>query len=254
MQTAFQTANQIWLYWLGYGLGLPLIGGLLLAGLSHQCKKLIVTLLGWRAQVYGGGLGVMIHELSHLLMALVFGHHIVDFQLLVPPWKLNPQADGQALGYVVHQGKNNWWSKAGNVFIGLAPLFGGTLVLWLVTYFGWPELAQFEQHLLTGAAAPHSLMPTHWGRWIIWLLVTLQIAIGGFDLSPADYQNAGAGVVTLLVGLYGFSWLGALFGVQTILEQVAQHWGILALGWLGSALLLLLVVTGLLTLLNGRRA
>jgi hypothetical protein len=81
----------------------------------------------------------------------------------------------------------------------------------------------------------------------------LQIAIGGFDLSPADYQNASAGVVTLLIGLYGFSWLGALLGFGGTLQQVAQQWGILALGWLGSALLVLLVVTGLLTLLNGHR-
>lgn len=250
MQTTFQTANHVWLYWLGYGLGLPLIGGLLLAGLSHQCKKLIVTLLGWQAQVYCGGLGVMIHELSHLLMALLFGHHIVAFQLLVPPWRLKNQAGEQALGYVVHQSKPNWWSKAGNVFIGLAPLLGGTLMLWVITTFGWPELAQFEHHLLTGATAPDTLMPTHWGRWIIWLLLTLQIAIGGFDLSPADYQNASAGVITLLLGLYVLSWLGTLLGFGTTLQQAAQSWGVLALNWLASALVLLLMVTGLLTLLN----
>jgi hypothetical protein len=101
---------------------------LLIKQLSYLANEKLVNTFGFNSQIYVGGLGVIIHELSHLLLALIFLHHIDSVCLLRIP-NHNDISD-KSLGYVRH----SWSSRSiyqtiGNVFIGTAPVICGVLII-----------------------------------------------------------------------------------------------------------------------------
>ncbi len=115
---------------LWYTLGAIVICGLVVS----LCRRLFVRMLGGgvgRGIVIGTSiLGTPIHELSHAVMCLLFGHKIVKMAL----WQ--PAAEDGTLGYVSHSyNKRNPYHVLGNLFIGIGPVLGGmgvlTLLLWL---------------------------------------------------------------------------------------------------------------------------
>jgi hypothetical protein len=81
-----------------------------------------------------GFIGTPIHELGHAFMCLVFFHKIVDIKLY--------QIDDESgtLGYVSHTyNKRNIYHVIGNYFIGVAPIFCGGIVLYLLMKFLLPS-------------------------------------------------------------------------------------------------------------------
>ena len=82
-----------------YLLLIPLLFGSALSLVSHRNKSLVVIYFGFFAQVIGGGVGIIIHELSHLIVALLFRHQIKGVALLRIP---RPNDGDTSLGYVQH--------------------------------------------------------------------------------------------------------------------------------------------------------
>ncbi len=131
---------------LWYTLGAVVICGLVVS----LCRRLFVYLLGGgvgRAIVIGTSiLGTPIHELSHALMCLLFGHKIVKLALWQPA-----DADG-TLGYVSHSyNKRNPYHILGNLFIGVGPVLGGMGVLTLILFLCFP--AALDSYLTSARAA-----------------------------------------------------------------------------------------------------
>ncbi|QDR73575.1 hypothetical protein FOD75_10780 (plasmid) [Limosilactobacillus reuteri] len=249
-------------------LGLPIFTVLGLTYINRASKGRLAIRLGAASQVYIGGLGVIIHELSHLLMAVLFGHHIQDAKLLVMPWNID--RNGGALGYVYH----NWndrslYQSLGNAFIGTAPIYGCTAALLLLTKWLNPALFQFgdavAQSLVQATPNWHwSLVTQHLGmltsgQWsfttalalLLWVLLSVSITVGGFDLSPADFKNAGMAfiemyviiTVILIILVYGgFSyqvtyWLTKWIVWFSLVMVISFIWSILT--YLGCRLLAL---------------
>ena len=110
-----------------------LIGSLLLpfvvfALIIHRIERFVQIHLaerfGWKSVLWTGWLGTPIHELSHAFFCKVFQHKIDDMQLFEPDLQTG------RLGYVKHSfRKKNLYQEVGNVFIGIAPLIGGTIAL-----------------------------------------------------------------------------------------------------------------------------
>lgn len=76
-------------------------------------------------------IGVPIHELGHLIFAVIFRHKIGKVRLL--QFKKNDST----LGYVEHSSNPlNIYQQLGNFFIGIGPIIGGTLsiigLMWLL--------------------------------------------------------------------------------------------------------------------------
>ncbi len=117
--------NSLW-----YTLGAVVICGLGVWG----CRRLFVRMLkhgvGRKIVLATGIIGTPVHELSHALMCLLFGHKIVEMKLWIPG------APDGALGYVSHTwNKKNPYQVFGKLFIGIGPILGGmgvlTLIMWL---------------------------------------------------------------------------------------------------------------------------
>lgn len=195
LQTIAVTLGQTILY-------LIIIPGLLGTGLvliNRNSKRQVVNYFGFRAQIIGGWVGIIIHEASHLLMALIFGHHITSFRLLRNPNQYDPT--DSSLGYVNHTwNQHNFYQQFGNVLIGIAPIIGNTMAIYFITKWLLPTSLSSWQTLLTNheLTAPMSVTPTYgfWG-FLIWILLVINICLGGFDLSQADLKNSALGLISL---------------------------------------------------------
>lgn len=224
---------------------IPFIFVTLLTYLNRDTKKFLANGLGVNSELYLGFIGIFLHELSHLLVAIIFGHRIDQVRLLKRPHPQQIGADGNpdlALGYVNHTwNRRNWYQTTGNLFIGIAPIFGCALVLLGLTALLIPSLFT---GMLTLVADPFNL---DWNgfiaalggdshpliRWLIMILLSLNISIGGFDLSAADFANS-------RIGLIGFV---TVFVVITVILTM----GNIATGYLRvitAAVILLALILG----------
>ncbi|MGJ8582310.1 MAG: M50 family metallopeptidase [Psychromonas sp.] len=117
-----------------------------------------MRLFGGKAIYVSAWIGTPVHELSHAFFCIVFGHKIQRVLLFRPDKK-------GTLGYVTHSYSNrNLWHILGNFFIAIAPLLGGLLALYVVTWCfldNASELLLFLQSAVFDGldkVRPHSLI------------------------------------------------------------------------------------------------
>jgi hypothetical protein len=114
---------------------------LIFATIIHWLERAIQLRLserfGWNAVMWTGWLGAPIHELSHALACLIFKHKVTEIALF------QPDRQSGRLGYVQHSwSKGNWYQEFGNVFIGIAPLVGGSVALVALLWIFYPDAAR----------------------------------------------------------------------------------------------------------------
>lgn len=160
-----------------------------------------------------GIIGTPVHEGAHALMCLIFGHRITEIKL----FQVN-SSDG-TLGYVKHSyNPRNFWQRIGCLFIGIAPVIVGGLLLALLLYLLLPELfvssaekilaADFSGDLGGAMLAVLGSFANMFGYIITWQWWVFIIA-GSFialhmTLSSEDVKGALAGVF-----LYMLAFLAA---------------------------------------------
>ena len=115
--------------------GVILLTGLVIAG----AKRIFLRCCGsgaYYVELTTGLVGTPIHELSHAVFCILFGHRITRICL----W--TPKPENGSIGYVMHTyKKRNLWHQIGNFFIGVAPIVGGSAVLLLLLRLLLPETA-----------------------------------------------------------------------------------------------------------------
>lgn len=211
--------NIVWA--LGLIAGVPFFFIWLLSRLNRNTKQHIANRFGINSQLYFGFLGIMIHELSHLIVAMIFGHRITGFRLISLPTNSNP-----TLGYVNHRwNQANFYQNIGNLFIGIAPIFGcclATLALakcLIPNSYTW--LLEFTQLPLS---VDLQLSPDfHWQGLLLFIILAANICIGGFDLSPADFQNARQGFWQAIITIIILSLLISFTPWQATLFTELRH-------------------------------
>ncbi|RRK10646.1 hypothetical protein D1831_06175 [Lactiplantibacillus garii] len=216
-------------------LGIPGSFAGLLTIINRRSKANLVNHFGINSQVYCGFLGIILHEISHLILAIIFRHGIQSVQLLKRP-HLHPDTDAGddlAMGYVNHTwNRHDPYQVIGNLFIGVAPIFGCTAALlgldwWLAPGLGQAilKLAETPAHPdWSGSWAALVSTPIGWWQAPLLLFLTITIVLGGFDLSPADYQNSTVGLYSTFAVIVTITTILTLLGITGWITTLVS-WG-----------------------------
>ncbi len=214
-------------FWPAVYLLIVAVGPLILfAAAVHLLERIIqqrlVTRFGWRSVLWTGWLGAPIHELSHAVVCVIFRHRIEEIALF------EPDLQSGRLGYVRHAYRaGNWYQEIGNVFIGIAPLAGGTLALVTLLMLFYPEAGRaallvdlggngrsFWAMVLdsTQALVVGLFQWQHLASLRFWLFVYLILCVGS-HMAPSlsDYHGGLKGSLFLIALLLGVSLFVSLF-------------------------------------------
>jgi len=175
-----------------------LVLGLVIRLLKGRIDAILINHVGRGAYYMFAAIGTPVHELSHLITCLLFGHKIKRFSLF------SPTSEGR-LGFVEHAyDSRNPYHRAGCFFIGISPLIGGSFFLWILTKalfpgfnLGWGVENEGIRLLVAG----------EWGA----ITTVLKSALNLFDL----YFRA------LLKGVTQGGWRGPLFFL--LVTAVGSH-------------------------------
>ena len=185
---------------------------------------------GWRSVLWTGWLGTPIHELSHVAMCVLFRHRVDEVALF------EPDRESGRLGYVRHSFKpGNWFEEIGNLFIGIAPLMGGSIALAILLWLFYPaaasaaiEAARIPQES-TGIVNQIWFVSTKIAGEILslanirtarfWIFLYFVLCVGS-HMAPSwsDYKGASRGVLMTAALLLGTTLLMAfclpIFGIE----------------------------------------
>ncbi len=241
------------------------LGPACLFGVALTCLRVVhLDLLrrsfGWKGVTWTGWLGTAVHELSHAGAALLFGHRVQAIRLF------DPSAPDGVLGYVkASSNPRNPIHAVGSFFVGVAPLIGGSLVLFVAAVLLLPGFRLSE---LIDAPRPGSgaagllawgevaldrawahleplLDPSSLESWRTWAFVVVAACLGA-HLAPSvpDLKMASRGLAWILGLALLVNLVALLFGG---LEDPAALW-LTRLSWpfVATAALSVLVCCGLL--------
>ena len=62
----------------------PALFVLALRQLSHEANQKLVNTFGFNSQIIAGGLGIIVHELSHLIMVIILMRLVYCASLVIP--------------------------------------------------------------------------------------------------------------------------------------------------------------------------
>ncbi|MFH1111939.1 MAG: hypothetical protein V1712_02615 [Patescibacteria group bacterium] len=211
-----------------------LLGVLLLSRLVNHWLALVLNHRWYQILLWPG---VVVHELSHLLGALLTFTRVTGFSLLP-----KIASGGSVLGSVTHKATGNPITL---ILISIFPFLGGSFILWVLAILLIPVipveapsvLIMSDANFLTTGinyfTAWWSFVVLFWQAlvfttWQTWLFLYLAIAIGA-HLAPSNHDlghtAAGLTALSLLVILI-------VFGA----ELVGQSLGGILTNWLAGAL------------------
>lgn len=208
----------------GVVLGFVVAAVLALFTLERVVGRFVAHRWGWGGVLVTGWIGVPLHEVSHLISAKLFGHRIVDFRLF------SPDPSTGTLGYVRHgPTRPTFYQRAGNFFIGVAPLLGGVLglgaimiwtlgadpfVAWLqrtaeAPVFPWQHLSGWETLFRHVGARSLVLADLVWQARTPWLPLQLYLGIAvASHMAPSGRDLIGAargGFLVLILAVFAIA-------------------------------------------------
>ena len=204
-----------------FTVGIIVLFGLIIAFLN---KSFYTNLSGFgmTACYLTGAIGTPIHELSHALFCLIFGHKIHEIKLF--------QIGGDGtLGYVNHSyNPKNIYHKIGNFFIGVAPIIGVSLAFYLLNLWLVPDMAHQIANsaktvnytggmgeILKSVISTVGIFFSYAGQGKWWLLLCIGIFLAlHMTLSGADIKGALSGIFAYLVVMFLINLILGLINVN----------------------------------------
>lgn len=241
---------------------------LFLSGIvSNIANKNLIKLGGYKVIYITGWIGVPIHELSHLIAAIVSGHKIKKFAPFAP----NP-ITGQ-LGVVeTSYNQSNWYQNyVGRMLISVAPLIGGTIIIYFIikyliptftlytttifanpSHHQWINLSVWLEYGFNVLRGFTHIISQFWQpnllkSWKTWLAIYFIVSIA-FHLLPSDqdWQNFLKPFILFLIVLFLLCQIFSLFSflpfAVTIWSAVLNY---LLPIWLFTFLMTLIVNSGI---------
>lgn len=221
--------------------GIPVITIFALTYISRSSEKALgSTIIGPKTEIYLGYLGVIVHELSHVIMCIVFNHRINDFKLLIMPWNLDEQSQSPNLGYVKHSYNTlSIYQSLGNAFIGTAPIYGCTAAIYFIYKYLTPNFynllrTTIENFLNNPSSLSFSSVHDFFLSWIslfnldvktigvciIVFYLVVNITLTGFDLSDKDLQSSYKAAISLLIIMAGIFFVTSMLKLNFLIDNV----------------------------------
>lgn len=195
--------------------------------INRSSKKMLVTTLGFSSQIYLGFLGIIVHEFSHFIVAIFFGHKIKQVKFIILPKQAH--TDGN-LGYVDHTWNNHsLWQSLGNLFIGTAPIWGCTTFLYATIQYMLPNLyvyfSNVQEAILSKQWSNIFNFPATCGSTLHDYIITIiaiylicNVTIGGFDLSNADLMSSWPAFLALCTVILIICIASYFIGLSTLVD------------------------------------
>lgn len=110
--------------------------GAMFSFVEKRNSSSVYASFGFNGLLVTGLVGTIVHEFSHMVFCLIFRHRITEFSLFRP---FKSRYDG-IMGYVNHSCNiNSKYQRAGNFFIGVAPIIFGTIFIILCMWILLPN-------------------------------------------------------------------------------------------------------------------
>lgn len=201
---SFFIVTEFVIYLIGFGLLYYLI--------RRQSCKNICQSLGWNGLMFFSFVGTPLHELGHFLFCVLFRHKISSVSLFSP---IKGRATGE-IGCVVHSyNKKSLYQKAGNFFIGIAPMIFGVGTILLLTKSMYPNyiasvipkasgtidilfLKDIAYNLLLNINIIFNLSNLSTINFWIYLYLVTSIALN-MSISLQDLKNCFSGILQLFI-------------------------------------------------------
>lgn len=219
-------------------LGIFVIFGFIFNVIENKNNQLIQRALGEKIIIFTGFIGTVVHEVSHMIMALIFNHKIVKVELFRPR---KYKEDG-ILGFVRSTyNPNSIYQQIGNFFIGIAPMIFGTLTIWLLfIIFSNNLYTMFLNYMNIGLYTNYLQSSNYSGFFdlLVHDVFLLLKTIFSFDyifnvnhlimlfliysisthmtLSLADLKGSFKGLLVCFIVVFVITFLGKILGVSNI--------------------------------------
>ncbi|MBA4686150.1 MAG: hypothetical protein H2184_03275 [Candidatus Galacturonibacter soehngenii] len=222
---------------------MPLIVfGLLFFVMKKGCNRNLRKSIGYIGTVIFGIVGVPIHEISHLIMCLIFRHKITQVSL----FRLVKGRYDNILGFVKHKyNANSLYQTTGCFFIGIAPMIvGSSIIVWIINFLFPPLLANLDSFIgidslristlstafFHNASLIFSIMfsSENFSNLSYWIAIYVIISIAlHMTISKADFDNALSGFALLEIIIFAFSLIGSIwesnsFPIFHYVEQISS--------------------------------
>lgn len=157
---------------IAYFLILPVLVAWFISFLSGTLTNWLTIHTSYTTTAVLSFFGVVTHEISHLIVAMIFRHHVIGFRL----WQIS---DNRVLGYVNREyNPHSFYQRLGNTFISVAPVVGISSVIWLLIEFVWSPDSYIKNLIVA---------------------VIIGSLLLGFNLSATDWRNFGRGVPLYII-------------------------------------------------------
>ncbi len=195
---------------------------LVLLFIGRWMNRQLYLSFGWRGVLALAWLGTPVHEFSHVIGCWLGRNRIEDFALFKPDHKTG------SLGYVKHSyNTGSFYQRViGNTLISLAPFFGGSLAIYLLTSHFYPQFLMKPDQLplanwsTVSSAAGLNELGKAWfhyfqqfyevllnkdnlGEWSFWLYLVSMISLA-VHLSPSksDFEGFWGPALILAAALF----------------------------------------------------
>ncbi|MBE6052917.1 MAG: hypothetical protein E7212_03230 [Clostridium sartagoforme] len=189
-------------------IGIIIVAGLILGFIRNTSMANYKKKFGEKAIYITGIVGVPIHEFSHLIVALIFGHKIKEVKF----FQVNDE--NKALGYVNHSyNPRNIYHQIGNFFIGIAPIICGSLLIILLLNIFVPASLETTTDLLSAhglfsfLSSIFSLNNFKRPEFYLFLYLVFSIC-SHISLSKSDIKGAFIGVIFIFILLLSLNIFG----------------------------------------------
>lgn len=249
MQQLFLTAIESTLIQLAGTAGVFFIFGYLFYYLQKGILKQYRQSFGWNSMMVTAWIGTPIHELGHLLFALLFNYRIKKVELFNPNKKTGRMGHVK-YGYIKH----SILHRFGKFFVGAGPLILGSGIILLLMYFLVPNGADIYQLILQNSSmsflnqAKEILIelfsPGNLVNYKFWVFAYLALSIVT-HISPSKRDRSQMwtgliwfGFILLILNLIGL----ALFDVNLVAytDQIISYMAVLTSVFIFALLLALI--------------